>query len=106
MALNLDRSYFSVVCDLGNCLYTPERGLEEMDLKKLMEDIRSGQLENIMAVFEFNPEEGWCNNITDTVLESAFPEPEQDIGQGAAWSDYGGEMIDGKRAGVPLLAAA
>ncbi|QFT30952.1 hypothetical protein FIV00_10730 [Labrenzia sp. THAF82] len=106
MALNLDRSYFSVVCDLGNCLYTPERELEEMSLTKLIEDVRGGQLENIIAIFEFNPEEGWCNDITDAVLSDACPEPGQKTGQGGTWSDYSDELIDGKRAGVQLLAAA
>lgn len=108
MALNLDCSFFSVVCDLGNCLYTPETELEKMSFTQIVRDIREGQLENVRAVLEYNPSEGWCNDVTGDVLEAARPHPEQDLTQDRNhdWSDYRSERIDARLAGVGQHAAA
>jgi hypothetical protein len=99
MALNLDMSFFSVICDLGNCFYTPETDLEDLNLARIVADLRAGQLEQVQAVLEFNPAEGWCNDVTSTVFAAAFPEPDEDLA-GENWSDYRSEYVDARRAGV------
>lgn len=104
MSLNLDRSFFSVICDLGNCFYAAEHDLGDMSLARIIEDVRTGQLERVQAVMEFNPVEGWCNDVTDPVLAAAFPESATSLEPD--WSDYRDERIDGRRAGISLRAAA
>lgn len=107
MKPNLDTSIFSVICELGNCLYTPEFELSELRKYKLVEDIRNGQLEQVRAVLEFNPAEGWCCDITEDVINEAFPDrqdPNSDAPEN--WSDYGAERIDSRRAGVTVCVAA
>ncbi|MCK7613624.1 hypothetical protein [Roseibium sediminicola] len=104
MSLNLDRSFYSVISDLGKCLYTPEMELDEMSLPQIIRDLRAGQLENVRAILEFNPAEGWCNDVTGDVLAAAFP---AEIGTVEPdWSDYHEERLDGHRAGVSVLVAA
>ncbi|WP_305986094.1 hypothetical protein [Roseibium sp. MMSF_3544] len=108
MKVDLDTSFFSVVCELGNALYTPEIDLTDMRVGQLIEDIRTGQYENVRAVLECNPVEGWCNDITEDVLTAAFPETsdgESHI-QEEDWSDYRRDRIDAWRAGVVSRAAA
>jgi hypothetical protein len=109
MSLNLDVSLFSVICELGNCLYVPETELEDMQFHQIIDDISEGQIENVRAVLEFNPVEGWCNDVTDDVLaavcekEKAYDELS---GTRENHSDYSAERIDGPRAGVSVLVAA
>jgi len=104
MSLNLDRSFFSVICELGKSLYAPETELEEMELSRIVGDIRSGQFENVQAILEFNPVEGWCNDITGDVLAMAFPRRrEADDGE-ENWSDYSSERLDARLAGVHAAA--
>jgi len=105
MALNLDMSFFSVICDLGNCFYMPETDLADMNLARIVEDLQAGQLERVQAILEFNPAEGWCNDVTGAVFAAAFPEPQEDA-TGENWSDYRGERIDARRAGVSARVAA
>jgi len=105
MALNLDMSFFSVICDLGNCFYIPETDLADMNLARIIEDLQAGQLERVQAVLEFNPAEGWCNDVTDTVLAAAFPEPEEDAAA-ENWSDYRGERLNARQTGVSARVAA
>ncbi|WP_269580816.1 hypothetical protein [Roseibium sp. Sym1] len=104
MSLNLDRTFYSVICDLGKCLYTPETDLADMNLGRIIRDVQAGQLEDVRAVLEFNPAEGWCNDVTDDVLSAAFPE--EDDAQETGWSDYGGERLDGRLTGVSVRVAA
>lgn len=107
MKPNLDTSIFSVICELEDCLYTPEFELADMRKHRLIDDIRTGQLEKVRAVLEFNPVEGWCNDITEDVLSEAFPDW-QDLNEAALqdWSDYGTERIDNRRAGIQARVAA
>lgn len=104
MVLNLDMSFYSVICELGNCYYTRETDLAEMNLARIIEDVQAGQIEDVRAVLEFNPAEGWCNDVTDTVLAAAFPGMEDTASEN--WSDYRDERIDGRRAGVRVRVAA
>lgn len=107
MRPNLDRTMFSVICEIETCLYTPELELADMRKHKLVEDIRNGQLEQVRAVLEFNAVEGWCNDITEDVMSEAFPDP-QDIWSDTRedWSDYRAERIENRRAGVSARVAA
>lgn len=104
MSLNLDRSFYSVICDLGKCLYTPEIELDEMSLPQIIRDVRAGQLENVRAILEFNPAEGWCNDVTGDVLAAAFPAVNETVE--TDWSDYQDERLDGHHAGITVQVAA
>jgi hypothetical protein len=109
MSLNLDVSLFSVICELGNCLYVPETDLQDMRLHQIIDDINTGQIENVRAVLEFNPAEGWCNDVTADVLAAAFEQ--ENAGKALPdtqenGSDYSSERIDGPRAGVAVRVAA
>lgn len=107
MTPNLDTSIFSVICELGNSLYTPEMDLADMRKRQLIEDIRTGQFEEVRAVLEFNPVEGWCSDITEDVLSAAFPGEEKiDSNAEADWSNYHSERIDCRRSGVAGRVAA
>ncbi|TYC55687.1 hypothetical protein FMN50_11625 [Rhodobacterales bacterium] len=110
MAVNLDVSFFSVVCDLGSCLYVPETELDNMSFRQIVKDIRDGQLENVRAVLEYNPAEGWCSDVTDEILAAAQPQTDLNQDEEAEtpeyWSDYRSERIDAARAGVKVHAAA
>lgn len=107
MRPNLDTSMFSVICEIENCLYTPEVELADMRRHKLVEDIRTGQLEQVRAVLEFNPVEGWCNDITEDVMRTAFP-GHDDLPDRAPedWSDYDADRIECRRAGISARVAA
>ncbi|MBN9673474.1 hypothetical protein [Roseibium aggregatum] len=108
MTLNLDFSFFSVVCELKGCLYIPETDLEDMTFQRIVDDIRSGQLENVRAVLEYNPSEGWCSDVTGDVLTALCPEEDADGDPNTPhdWSDYRSERIDGRLAGVSATVAA
>ncbi|CTQ53216.1 hypothetical protein LP7551_01737 [Roseibium album] len=109
MSLNLDVSLFSVICELGNCLYVPETELEGMQLHQIIDDISKGQIENVRAVLEFNPVEGWCNDVTDDVLAAVCEQEKacnELTGVQENLSDYNAERIDGPRAGVSVQVAA
>ncbi len=100
--INLDTSFFSVVCELKKCRYMPETDLENMTTMQIIDDIRTGQLENILAVMEYNPVEGWCRNITEEILAAASPALKvcTEHGQADAWHDYRSEMVEARRAGI------
>ncbi len=103
MSLNTDTSFFSVLCELSGTTYTPEMDVEDLRFSQIVADIQSGQLENVKAVFEFNPAEGWCNDVTADVMAAAFPELEDD---GEDFADYSAERVSGAVAGVEHRVAA
>ncbi|KZM48997.1 hypothetical protein [Labrenzia sp. OB1] len=113
MPVNLDMSLFWVICEMDRSLYLAEADLENMSLHRIIGDIRDGQLENVQAILETNPAEGWCNDITGDVLAAAFPENGPDIDQededktsAENWSDYSSERLNGRLAGVRVRVAA
>ncbi|MES0811358.1 hypothetical protein ABLO27_17865 [Roseibium sp. SCPC15] len=110
MGLNFDTSFFSIICELNGALYTPECDLADMQASQLIEDLRNGQFENVHAIFEFNPVEGWCNNVTDDVLAAAFShqgaEESNQNDSTENWSDYKRERIEARLAGVTTRVAA
>jgi len=105
MSLNIDTSFFQVLCDMKGSIYTPETGLEDLRFNQIVSDIQSGQLENVKAVFEFNPAEGWSNDITADVMAAAYPDLE-DEGEGEDFSDYSADRVSGSVAGVEHRVAA
>jgi len=110
-ALNTDRTFYSVVCSLEGEAYSRETDLADMDLDRIVRDISDEQIENVIAVFAFNPAEGWANDVTADVLAAAFPEGEDDEGPDGAGSgrddpsDDSGERIGAFEAGCGRWAA-
>ncbi|MEQ9277766.1 hypothetical protein [Roseibium album] len=100
MSLNNDFQFYTVVCDLDGH-YTPERPLSEMTFDKIVSDIADGQLERVVSVFEFNPAEGWSNDVTADVMAAAIPEQEEED-----FSDYSADRITADLAGVQTRVAA
>ncbi|WP_417681317.1 hypothetical protein [Roseibium sp.] len=86
--LNPDRTFYSVICHLTGEAYARETDLVDMDFDQIVKDIVDGQIEEILAVFAFNPAEGWANDVTEDVLAAAFPE-EDDTGSDG--SEGGGD---------------
>ena len=78
--LNLDRTFYSVICHLTGEAYARETDLIDMDFDQIVKDITDGQIEEILAVLAFNPAEGWANDVTEDVLAAAFPEEDDDTG--------------------------
>ncbi|WP_346914300.1 hypothetical protein [uncultured Roseibium sp.] len=78
--LNPDRTFYSVICHLAGEAYARETDLTDMDFDRIVKDITDGQIEDILAVFAFNPAEGWANDVTEDVLAAAFPEKDDDTG--------------------------
>ncbi|WP_346895528.1 hypothetical protein [uncultured Roseibium sp.] len=109
--LNPDRTFYSVVCHLNGEAYARETDLVDMDFDQIVRDIADGQIEKILAVFAFNPAEGWANDVTEDVLAAAFPEDDDYSGSGGP-SDggstpfgYAGECIGSFEAGCGRWAA-
>lgn len=63
-----DRSLFVVMRDFGaiglESVCRPEEGRAE-----IIADIASGQIDRVVAVFEFNPVEGWSRNVTSEIAD-------------------------------------
>lgn len=98
-----DFQFFTVVCETAGTLHTAELELDEMTFGKVVEAIAAGQVENVKAVYEFNPAEGWSNDVTADVMAAAFPEQDED---GEDLSDYSAERITPALAGVETRVAA
>lgn len=108
--LNPDRTFYSVVCHLKGEAYARETDLVDMDFSQIVKDIADGQIEEILAVFAFNPAEGWANDVTEDVLAAAFPEDDDTgsggpSGGGSLLSEYTGERIGAFEAGCGRWAA-
>ena len=102
-ALSPDRTFYSVVCSLKGEAYARETDLCDMDFGRIVRDIADGQIEEVLAVFAFNPAEGWANDVTVDVLDAAFPEKNDDGNdQPDGWddpADYTSERIGACEAG-------
>jgi len=102
MSLNTDTTFYSIICTVGQVVVSHEVDLEDMRFNKIVEDIRDGQIEDVVAVFEFNPAEGWSKDVTADVMAAALPEQDQDDD----YSDYRAERVSGAVAGVEHRLAA
>lgn len=107
MAFNSDRSFFSVIASLGADAYSAERDVSEMSFGQIVRDIADGQIEDVLTVIEFNPVEGWANDVTADIFAEAFPESAE-TGDGIEDdfdADYDGDRIGAFKAGVGRWAA-
>ena len=70
--LSFDRSLFCVVQHFGplgmQSVMTPDTDTRE----SIIEDIATGQHENVVAVFELNPVEKWSRDITADIAEAVI----------------------------------
>lgn len=114
MAFNSDRSFFSVIAALSGDAYSAERDVSAMSFGQIVKDIADGQIEDVLTVIEFNPVEGWSNDVTADVLAEAFPEKtdtggiEEDfdgVHDGDFGDDYEGDRIGAFEAGTGRWAA-
>jgi hypothetical protein len=104
MAFNSDRSFFSVIASLGGDAYSAERDVSAMSFQQIVCDIADGQIEDVLTVIEFNPVEGWSNDITADVLAEAFPARDDDF-DGIMDDDFEEDRIGAFEAGVGMWAA-
>jgi hypothetical protein len=63
----LDRELYLIVCRYRGKVFGAERCLSDMTLDQTVDDIMSGQVEDVIAVIEFNPIEGWSRLITEDI---------------------------------------
>ena len=110
MSLNTDFQFYAVVIEVAGERITAERSLSEMTFDKIVSDIADGQLEDVLSVFEFNPAEGWCNDVTADVMAAAMPERDaQGRRSSARFNPYRGpnseHRIGAFEAGVGRFAA-
>ncbi|MFN3247722.1 hypothetical protein [Roseibium album] len=101
MSPNTDFQFYAVVIEVAGECVTAERALSEMSFDKIVADIAGGQLEDVKAVFEFNPAEGWSNDVTAEIMEAAFPEQDDED-----FSDYSADRITADMAGIKTRVAA
>lgn len=66
--MNHDRTFFVVFCDFGRKIGIGETVIS--DRKEMVENIRRGELgyENVVAVHEYQPVEGFATVITDDIF--------------------------------------
>ena len=68
--LNFDNSIFAVIVRMRGEPVMIERTLEDAaSLPQTVIDIARGQIEDVEAIIEFNPVEGWSRIITADVAE-------------------------------------
>lgn len=73
--MNTDQMRYLVISTYRDCDYIPERGLADMDRATTIRDIRSGALNDVSHVIEFNIAEGVIFDRTEDILtEASKPE--------------------------------
>lgn len=74
MTISTDRSFFTVIAQLSNGEITqPEMDIE-LSREMVLEMARNGQFDKVLHIFESNPLEGWCNDITADLEDSEVEE--------------------------------
>ena len=71
MTINLDRMLYIVFVDHRSGIYTPERNLCDLDRKATVQDIATGQIEDVIAVHEYNPAERTSRDVTEDIMQEA-----------------------------------
>ena len=71
MTINLDRMLYIVFVDHRSGIYLPERNLVDLDRKTTVQDIATGQIEDVIAVHEYNPVERTSRDVTDDIMQEA-----------------------------------
>lgn len=68
-----DRSFYVIVCrGISGEPFANERMLAGMTETAVVADIASGQLEEVLSVFEFNPAEGWSRDVSEDIARAIF----------------------------------
>jgi hypothetical protein len=51
--------------------YMPERDVADLDRKTTVQDIATGQFEDVLQVIECNPVEKICHDVTEDIMREA-----------------------------------
>lgn len=65
-----DRDLYLVECLHKDTRYFVERNASDMTLAGTVDDFLSGQFENVLAVYSFNPVEGWACDESENVARA------------------------------------
>ena len=72
-----DRSFYAILARASDGgIYMPERVVKNPGAHyvELISDIASGQVENVLAVFAFNPTEDWSCDVSEDVARDVLRE--------------------------------
>ncbi len=73
-SLNPDRTIYLVLCRYKSGMEWPSRPVDRTCYIATVEDIRSGELPDVVTVIELNVAEFSSRDVTEDILEEAFPE--------------------------------
>lgn len=62
-----DRSFFTVIVDHRKGAYVPEADLANLTEEKLIQQVRDGDLDDVLMIIEANPAEGWSRDVTEDI---------------------------------------
>ena len=66
--MNLDRSFFAILCRNARVDFFPERSLADTTSRaETIADILTGQVEDVQRVIEFNPVEGTARDVSEDI---------------------------------------
>lgn len=70
--INFDRPQFMVVRNFGDLGLESVTHPNEDTRESIIEDIATGQIDRVVAVFELNPVEGWSRDLTAEIAEAVI----------------------------------
>ena len=76
-----DREFYVIHVAHKSGDYSPEQNVCEMTEKQVVKDILTGQHENVVAVFAFNPIEGWSRDVSEDIAAQVLGESLDDDGE-------------------------
>ncbi len=86
--MNLDRmSYLVLECDRAGNIWIAEREWSDMDRATTLDDIASGQFEDLVSVIEFNPVEHGSRDCTEDFARAVM----------TRWADNGDPLTELQR---------
>ena len=66
--MNLDRSFFAILCRNARADFLAERSLADTTSRaETIADILTGQVEDVQRVIEFNPVEGTAHDVSEDI---------------------------------------
>ena len=66
--MNLDRSFFAILCRNARADFFAERSLPDTTSRaETIADILTGQVEDVQRVIEFNPVEGTARDVSEDI---------------------------------------
>lgn len=89
-ALN-DRMTYIVICSSKKGPYIRERDIADCSRRETIKDIASGELTDVIQVFEINPVENICNDVT---VDIAWGVSEFLAADGEPLNDYQRDYIE------------